>query len=97
MKRVWIAVGLLGMIGGFMLMSLVYMVYLAANEKQAKPWAALIIGISGVVAGCLLSLKWQSKSVLFFTSFIGAYSLARGLSYLVGGLPSFTVLYYQQQ
>lgn len=94
MKTVWVAVGLLGLIGGFMLTSLMYMVYLASADSNPMPLLAFIIGLLGAVIGSGISLKYQSKSVLFFTSFIGAYFLARGLSYIIpSGLPSFTSLY----
>lgn len=88
MKTVWIAVGILGLIGGFFLGSMAYTIFLAALPQFGALWAMITISIICAVLGGFLSFKYSKTVVLVMTSVVGSYAFMRGLSYFFGGFPS---------
>lgn len=95
MKTVWIAVGLLGLIGGFFLGSMLYTIFLAAMPNFGALWAMVLFSVACAVLGGFLSFKYSRSVVLVMTSIIGSYAFMRGLSYFFGGFPSEAELYHQ--
>jgi hypothetical protein len=93
MKTVWISVSLLGLIGGFIMGCLIYTVYIAAIGS-GNVYLMLLVAITCSIAGGYLSLKFQSKFVLLFTSFIGAYVFVKGFCYFIGGFPSIITIMF---
>jgi len=91
MRTVWIAVGLLGIIGGFFLGSMVYGIILVAFKFEAL-WAMIGLCVLCAVAGGFLSFKFSKQVVLVCTSLIGSYAFMRGWTYFFGGFPSETDL-----
>jgi hypothetical protein len=87
MKTVWIAVGVLGLVGGFFLGSMIYTIFLAAFGYGAL-WAMITFSLVFAVGGGFLSFKYSKTVVLVMTSVIGSYAFMRGLSYFGGGFPS---------
>lgn len=87
MKTVWIAVGVLGLVGGFFLGSMIYTIVLAAFGYGAL-WAMITVSLAFAVGGGFLSFKYSKSVVLAMTSIIGSYAFMRGLSYFFGGFPS---------
>jgi MFS family permease len=92
MKTVWIAVGLLGVIGGFFLGSLIYTIVLNFVSIGAL-WAMITFSIVCAILGGFMSFKYSKAVVLLFTSLIGSYAFMRGFSYFLGGWPSEAVLF----
>jgi hypothetical protein len=93
MKTVWIAVGVLGLVGGFFLGSMIYTIFLAALGWNAL-WAMVTFSLVCAVGGGFLSFKYSKTVVLVMTSVIGSYAFMRGLSYFVGGFPSEAALFH---
>ena len=93
LKTVWISVSLLGLIGGFQLGCLIYTVQIAVIGS-GNVYLMLLVAIACSVASGYLSLKFQSKFVLLFTSFIGAYVFIKGFCYFIGGFPSIITIMY---
>lgn len=92
MKTVWVAVGILGLIGGFFLGSLIYTMFLAAFATGAL-WAMVTFSTLCAVGGGFLSFRFAKQTVRFFTSLIGSYSFMRGLSYFFGGYPGESIIF----
>lgn len=91
MKTVWIAVGVLGLVGGFFIGSMIYSIFLAISGFGTW-WAALLFSFIGAIIGGFLSFRFSKQVVLVMTSVIGAYAFMRGLSYFIGGYPSEVVI-----
>lgn len=92
MKTVWIAIGILGLVGGFFLGTMIYTIFLAAFHHGAL-WVMVCFSILCAIIGGLLSFKYSQMVVLICTSLIGSYSFMRGLSYFFGGYPPEAELY----
>jgi len=86
MRTVRIAVGFLGLIGGFFLGVLIYTIVLATLHKGAL-WIMICFSILCSIIGGFLSFKFSKQVVLFFTSLIGSYLFMRGFAYFFGGFP----------
>ena len=54
---IWLAIGLLGVLGGFMLGSLIYELTIMQFDF-AHAWGFMILVLIGVIAGILLSIKY---------------------------------------
>ena len=76
---IWLAIGALGMIGGFLLGSLVYELTLL-NFNFAHTWGFMILSVFGVLFGSLLSCKYGKEVILISTSILGGYLAMRGTS-----------------
>jgi len=57
LKQMWVAIGILGLISGYMMLSTVYMIYLALTAATSKFWLSLLIGLVGAATGCAVALK----------------------------------------
>lgn len=88
-KTVWIAVGLLGVIGGFFLGSMIYGILLVLFKWEAL-WAMIGLCVLCAVTGGFLSFKFSKQVVLVCTCLIGSYSFMRGWTYFFDGYPSET-------
>lgn len=53
----WVAIGILGLISGYMILSTVYMISLALTAATSKFWLSLLIGLVGAAGGCAAALK----------------------------------------
>jgi len=91
-RTVWIAIGMLGLIGGFSLGLMLYSVILAFIGSGAV-WAMVLTAISCSVICGLLSFRFANAVVLIMTSVIGAYEFMRGVSYFLGGYPDMAVIF----
>lgn len=58
MKTVWIAVGMLGLIGGFFIGSMIYSIFLAISGFGTW-WAALLFSFIGAIIGGFLSFRFS--------------------------------------
>ena len=86
-RMVFVAVAVLGVVGGFFLGSMIYTTVLAFLHWNAL-WAMISFSLICAVLGGYLSFNHSKAVVLVMTSVIGAYAFMRGLSYFVGGFPS---------
>lgn len=85
-KTVWIAVGILGVIGGFFLGTMIYGILLVLFKWEAL-WALIVLCVICAITGGYLSFKFPKLLVLLCTCLIGSYSFMRGLTYFFGGFP----------
>jgi hypothetical protein len=76
---IWLAIGALGIFGGFLLGSLIYELTLL-NFKFAHTWGFMLLSVFGVLLGILLSCKYAKEVILISTSIIGGYLAMRGTS-----------------
>ena len=91
-RTVWIAIGVLGLIGGFSLGLMLYSVILAFIGSGAV-WAMALTAIACSVICGLLSFKFSNAVVLIMTSVIGSYEFMRGVSYFLGGYPDMAEIF----
>jgi hypothetical protein len=92
MKTVWIAVGILGLIGGFFTGSMVYTIFLAAFSS-GHLWIMMTFSCLSALVGGFLSFKFSKQVVLVSTSLIGSYAFMKGLTYFFGGFPGEATIY----
>ena len=76
---VWVAIGLLGILGGFFLGSLIYETTIMQFDFS-HVWGFLCLTVTGVVLGLFLSVKYGKQVILFSTSLVGAYFMMQGTS-----------------
>ena len=87
MKTVWVAIGILGVIGGLFVGEVVY-AFLIFELGAHQLWVMVLFCVFCASLGGLLSFYFSKKVVLFATSLIGSYSFMRGWSYFFGGFPN---------
>jgi hypothetical protein len=87
MKTVWVAIGLLGVIGGLFVGEVVYAFFIFELGAH-QLWVMVLFCVFCASLGGLLSFYFSKKVVLFATSLIGSYSFMRGWSYFFGGFPN---------
>jgi hypothetical protein len=92
MKTVWIAVGILGIIGGFFMGSMIFTIFLAALGF-GQLWAMILFSVLCAVGSGFLSFRFSKQVVLFFTSLLGSYAFMRGFTYFFGGFPGEAEIY----
>ena len=92
MKTVWIAVGILGLIGGFFTGSMIYTIFLAAFSS-GHLWVMMSFSCLCAAAGGFLSFKFSKQVVLVSTSLIGSYAFMKGLTYFFEGFPGEAEIY----
>jgi hypothetical protein len=85
-KVIWLAVGLVGIVGGFYLGSFLYTLILHASGWESY-WGYWGIALSFAILGGVLSCKFGKNIVLLGTSFFGSYIFVSGLNYVLGGSP----------
>mmetsp|Transcript_27517 Transcript_27517/g.19902 ORF Transcript_27517/g.19902 Transcript_27517/m.19902 type:complete len:193 (-) Transcript_27517:259-837(-) len=85
-----IGVFLLGTVAGALIGFLFYGAVLTGINAD---WLYITVIVAFAVAGAMGSWKRPDLIIRFGTSFIGAYMLARGLSFWIGGFPSEADLY----
>ena len=74
---VWIAIGGLGVLGGFFLGSLIYEVtFMQYNFSNA--WGFMGLTVTGVVLGLVLSVKYGQEVILLSTALIGGWNMMQG-------------------
>jgi Domain of unknown function (DUF4203) len=93
MKTVWFAVGILGLIGGFFIGSLIFTILIALGGFKPKLWLMIFFNIVCAVCFGMLSFKFSKQVVLVCTSLIGSYAFMRGLTYFIGGYPAEADIY----
>lgn len=86
-KTVWIAIGVLGLMGGFSLGLMLYSIVLAFIHSGAM-WAMILTAVTCSILCGVLSSKYSNAVVLIMTSVIGSYAFMRGVSYFAGGYPN---------
>lgn len=92
MQTVWIAVGILGLIGGFFTGSMIYTIFLAAFSS-GHLWVMMTFSCLCALAGGFLSFKFSKQVVLVSTSLIGSYAFMKGLTYFFEGFPGESEIY----
>ena len=92
MKTVWLAVGLLGLIGGFFIGSVIFTVFIATLGYGAL-WSMILFSVVCAVIFGFLSFRFSKQVVLLATSLIGSYAFMRGLTYFIGGYPQEAVIF----
>ena len=90
-KAGWlICVMSLGVIGGYFLgISIYNLVFFASNAL----WLYLLLSFGGALFGGYLAYNCHNSIMILGTSFIGAYSLIRGISLFGGNFPNEALLY----
>ena len=86
-RFIWIGVGVLGMVGGYFLGTLVYFI-IFTFEKCNSMIVMLVISITLAIIGGILALKFDRGVIVVGTSGIGSYLFMRGWSRILGGFPS---------
>lgn len=71
-KNIWLAVGLLGTMGGAF-GGILFLDFLAVVADWSPEWALYVFSIVGGIIGFVLGLKLGSPVVNIATSFIGSY------------------------
>ena len=74
---IWLAIGILGMLGGFFVGSLTYELTLMQFDFFNK-WGFMTLTVLGVVVGIILSFKHGKEVILLSTSLCGGLSVMRG-------------------
>lgn len=81
------AIAALGGLGGFLLGSSVYTMFL--GQVSGMPaWTILATGILVGIICFILAWKYARMAVVLSTALIGSYLFMRGWSYLLGGYPN---------
>jgi len=86
-RLIWLGVGVLGVVGGYFLGTLIYSFALALMGWSSL-WAMVLITITCSVAGGYLAFKFPQSITVISTSGIGSYAFMRGWSYFFKGYPS---------
>ena len=94
MKTGWIAVGILGVLGGFFIGSILFGMLLAITKWSAL-WAMIFFQIFCALVGGFLSFKFSKQVVLICTCLIGSFAFSKGVGYFVGGFPDTGVIMSQ--
>ena len=76
---VWVTIGCLGVLAGFLLGSLIYETTIMQFDFS-HAWGFMTLTVSGVVIGLVLSIKYGQQVILFSTSLIGGYFMMQGTS-----------------
>ena len=84
---IWLGVGVLGVVGGYFLGTLLYSLALALLGWSSL-WAMVLITIVCSVIGGYLAFKFPQSITVISTSGIGSYAFMRGWSYFFHGYPS---------
>ena len=74
---IWVAIGVLGMLGGFFLGSLIYEMTLMQFDF-VHAWGFMTLTICGVLLGVVLSFKYGKEVIVISTSLVGGFSVMRG-------------------
>lgn len=86
-RFIWIGIGVLGMVGGYFLGTLLYFI-LFTFEKCNSIIVMLVISIFFSIIGGILAFKFESGVIIIGTSGMGSYLFMRGWSRILGGFPS---------
>ena len=86
-KTIWLGVGVLGVVGGYFLGTLLYSFALALLGWTSL-WAMILTSVAFSVGGGYISFKQPKLTILLATSGIGSYAFMRGWSYFFKGFPS---------
>lgn len=86
MKTMWVAIGILGVIGGLFIGEMIYAFFIFEIGAH-KLWMMIVFCAFCALMGGMLSYYFSKQAVLFVTSMIGSYSFMRGWSYFLGGFP----------
>lgn len=78
-KNIWLAVGLLGTIGGAFC-GILLLDFIAVVADWSPEWALYVFAITGGIVGFVAGLKLGSPIVNMATSFIGSYLFTRSLT-----------------
>jgi len=86
-RLIWLGVGVLGVVGGYFLGTLLYSFALALLGWTSL-WAMMLITIAFAVFGGYIAFKHPQSITVISTSGIGSYAFMRGWSYFFHGYPS---------
>ena len=85
---IWLAIGFLGMLGGFFLAQLVYELTLMRFDFS-HAWGFLALTVAGVIIGTVLAFKYGREVIVFSTSLVGGLAIMRGTSlFFPNGIPT---------
>lgn len=77
---IWLAIGFLGVLGGFFLGSLIYeLTFMQQGFSQA--WGFLALTITGVIIGIVLSFRFGREFIVISTSLVGGLAITRGTGF----------------
>ena len=85
-RTVWFAVGLLGIVAGLALGTIIFAI-VAASTGHANNWGLLLICAVCGVAGGFVTFKWGREIVVLGTSLVGSYIFMRGWTFIYDGYP----------
>lgn len=74
---IWLAIGALGVLGGFFLGSLIYELTLMQFDF-AQAWAFMTLTITGVISGIILSFTYGKEVIVLSTSLFGGLAVMQG-------------------
>lgn len=77
---IWLAIGALGVLGGFFLGSMIYELTLMQFDFT-HVWGFMILTILGVIIGIILSIKYGKEVIVLSTSLCGGLGVMRGTCY----------------
>ena len=77
---IWLAIGVLGVLGGFFLGALIYELTLMQFDF-VHAWGFMTLAIIGVITGLVLSCKYGREVILLSTSLCGGLGVMRGTCY----------------
>ena len=85
-RTIWFAVGLLGIVAGFSLGTIIFAI-IAATTGYANNWE--LVGLCTVTAiiGGVVTFKWGKEIVILGTSLVGSYIFMRGWTFIYDGYP----------
>ena len=85
-RFIWFAIGLIGIIGGFLLGAFVYTLILKSSGWESY-WGFWGITLAMAILGGVLAYVFGQTIVLLATSFFGSYLFVSGLNDIFGGSP----------
>ncbi len=89
---IWLAIGFLGMLGGFFLAQLIYELTLMRFDFS-HAWGFLALTVAGVIIGTVLAFKYGREVIVFSTSLVGGLAIMRGTAlFFPTGIPTMAEL-----
>lgn len=91
-KKIWFAVGLMGVVAGVFLGLFLFSI-MAATTNHAENWEMITFAVVLGIVGGFTHFKWGQQLVVIGTSFIGSYLFMRGLTFIFEGYPAETEIW----
>ena len=91
-RKIWFAVGLLGIVAGLSLGTMIFAI-IAATTGYATNWELLLLCIACSFVGGFVTFKWGREVVILATSLVGSYIFMRGWTFIYDGYPHETEIW----